>query len=291
VILFAVLVIALSSWWYIGKLIETGVLTGSHDIAMLQRSGGLLQALPHFKNPIPILRIAQNVVNSFLWIGTWSFVLPPLISIIPPLLLAAMLMAAYLAQIAKGNVRGADWIAPCSLGIFVLGIIYQSFAQIMVYGNAGFHIWYVHAYVALLAPMVAIALALLMSVRYLRLVTASLLIYPLIILPLGMATLLLFYAGIGMKREGTSYLDFSSLSLYAKNASTVYANLSVLSEPTLFAVCFISGWLLAAFGFFCSIRLLWTKAPGGHGFTCQTEGLPLEPGVNAAMSAVALCHE
>jgi hypothetical protein len=107
--------------------------------------------------------------------------------------------------------------------------------------------------------MVAIALAFLMSVRRLKLITASLLIYPLVFLPFAMATLTLFYAGFGIKKEGTSYFEFSSLSSATKNASTIYANLSVLSEPDLFAIYFISGWLLATVGVFLSIRALWCK--------------------------------
>jgi hypothetical protein len=260
VIVFAVLVTAVSGWWYLGKLIETGTLTGLHVFAVLQRSGGLLQASPHFENPYPIWRIAASMLNSFLWVGTWSFVLPPFISKAPLLLLAVALGGAYLAQMTSGNVRGAEWIGPWTIAVFLVGIVYVSFIVIMAGGRVGFSIWYLHSYVALLAPMVAIALALLMSARHLRAVTAGLLIYPLVFLPLAIATLTLFYAGLGVKKEGTPYFEFPSLAPDAKTVSAIYANLSVLSEPELFAALFIAGWLLATVGVFCSIRALWAEA-------------------------------
>jgi hypothetical protein len=77
---------------------------------------------------------------------------------------------------------------------------------------------------------------------------------------LAIATLTLFYAGLGVKKEGTPYFEFPSLAPDAKTVSAIYANLSVLSEPELFAALFIAGWLLATVGVFCSIRALWAEA-------------------------------
>jgi hypothetical protein len=259
VIAFTAVVAAVSGWWYLGKLIDTGTFTGSHDLALLPSSGSLWQALPHLENPIAIVRIVQSMLSSFLWVGTWSFVLPPFISMVPLLLLVAALIGAYLAQMIKGKVRGVDWIAPWTLGIFLVGVIYHSLVLIVVYGDSRFSIWYLHAYVGLAAPMLASALAFLMSVRLLKLITASLLIYPLVFLPFAIATLTLFYAGFGMKKGGTSYFEFSPLSPGADYASVIYADLSVLSHTDLFALCFIFGWLLATVGVFLSIRTLWCK--------------------------------
>jgi hypothetical protein len=227
-----------------------------HDIAILQQSGGLLRHLPHFENPIPVGRIVQNMINSFVWTGTWTFLLPPLATMAPLLLLAAMLAGAYLVQAAKGRVRGPDWLAPLTLAVFLTGVVYHSAILIMVYGNAGFTLWYLHAYAALMAPMVGIGFALLMSRRYVRLLTAALLIYPLAFLPIAFCTLTLFYAGCGVKREGTTYFDFSSAAPCATDVRKIYENLSALSEPGLFAVLFAAGWLLAAAGIVGAVRSL-----------------------------------
>ena len=88
---FGVTAIAISGWWYLQKFIETGSPIGADDAVKLSAMGGLLQGLAERGSVYAFVRGLATLPMNFLWGGTWSFVIPPLIAYAPLALLLSQL--------------------------------------------------------------------------------------------------------------------------------------------------------------------------------------------------------
>ena len=61
---------AISCWWYLHKLVETGSAIGSHDVALMHSQGGLIQGLLNNASVFVVAKIPWIIGISFLWGGT-----------------------------------------------------------------------------------------------------------------------------------------------------------------------------------------------------------------------------
>ena len=122
-------------------------------------------------------------VVSFLWGGTWSFVLPPRVSEFPLALLLIAVIAGYLRAIARTPFRPFEWIWPLTLVFFAAGIIRQALILFVELSSFNAPAWYLHSFVSVFSPMVGLGVAEMARWRRIRPLIGALLIYPMIFLP------------------------------------------------------------------------------------------------------------
>jgi hypothetical protein len=237
-----------AGWWYFGQFHKTGNLFGANDIINMDRTGGL-GAILH--KPGAVALIVYGLVQigiSFLWSGTWSYVEPPPVALLPLLAIALITGIAHLAWLKK-RAPGITWIPLVTLMVFLAGLCYSVLVFIVAYGVGGTGGWYLHSFAPVLCLMLGTGLMTLGRSRRLRLPLLCLLLYPAVFLP-GAAFYEAFtYAGCG--RKIGSWLPLGSLGLdgvYSPltciaNPSWIMKNLGVLGSPHAAVLFFSIGWM------------------------------------------------
>ena len=256
---FIATVIVISGWWYGKNLYETGSLIGANDELQLSEKGNLLVLALDKLQTIPLRVLIGEllaVALTFVWAGTWSFVMPSLLSELPLLILLFVIVVAYLRAIVRTPPSGSEWIYPLTLVLFLAGLFHQALVYLALYATISVGAYYLHSLAPILAPMVGRALAEVQRWRAAKPFVGAVLLYPTLFLPFGTGILALYYAGCGDKYPGHPFYNFSSAKSCVSNVAGVVHNLSVLSDPWLSLVLFILGWALMLIGTVLSIRVL-----------------------------------
>jgi hypothetical protein len=138
---------ALGAPWYLAKLRATGSVTGAGDLIGLAVQGGLLQGLDARFSIFEYLRGLAGIVSSFCWAGTWSFVLPSRVFLLPVAALALLPLAGYIARARRLDLPA---LAPLFVvGPMVLGLCYHLLATIAATGLGIYTTgWYLHIFAA-----------------------------------------------------------------------------------------------------------------------------------------------
>jgi len=115
---FVAIVIVISGWWYGKNLYDTGSLIGANDELQLSEKGNLVVlALDKFQTiPLRVL-IGQllAVGLTFVWAGTWSFVMPSLLSELPLLILLFIIVVSLGTCLVLGWALSPSASLSCSL--------------------------------------------------------------------------------------------------------------------------------------------------------------------------------
>jgi hypothetical protein len=245
--IFCTALTAVAGWWYLQKFLETGSLIGSHDMAMLSRSTGLIEGLRQHANFYQIVRLPWALMISFLWSGTWSLVLPPLASLVPLAVTALLLVIGYVWYVRTNPLTTIDRVALLTLVVLLAGIFYQSLALIASGVGSGVA-WYLHSFAPILAPLLGCAVAGIAARRGGRSIFFILLFYPLAFLPFVFGLQGLFFAGCITKRADLAYYDLASATACTRDLAAVYDNLAVLAFPAAASAFFAAGWVLMLIG-------------------------------------------
>ena len=258
----AAILVAVSGWWYALKFIETGSFIGSHDVVVLRESGGMVAGLKqHWEG---LVKAPWVMGMSFLWGGTWSFVLPP-----RGLLLGLVAVGAVVAYGACRHFRrhppdAVGWFSLLVLALFIAALAQHSAVLISTTGFAA-PAWYLHSLAPILALLLAAGLAGVMSFTRLRGVFVALLCYPLLFLPVALACNVLFFAGCGAPDPGRPYFDFAAAHGCATDMSRIFGNLAILGIPQYAAVVFAAGWALMVVGTIAALRSMNVLPERGSG--------------------------
>jgi len=249
-------VIVLAGWWYLQKLLETGSAIGSSDAMHVRDAGGLIEGLRQHASISTFVRLPWLFESTFLWAGTWSFVRPPFISLIPLVLIPPLLALGYLWSIKTRSCEALDWLAPVTLALLLGALSYHSLSLIAL-GTPGSPAWYLHGFAPILAPLLAYGLAGAIARRGWRPIVTMLMLYPMMFLPLAFGLQGLFFAGCGGPKEAnSSFYDISSAAACAARLSVIYDNLSTISLPQLAIACFALGWVLMTLGTLAAVPAL-----------------------------------
>ena len=84
------ILVAICGWWYAVKFVDDRQ-RDRRDASMMVESGGLIAGLRRNLNVDEMLRMPLGFALSFLWAGTWSFVVPPRIYILPLMATTALI--------------------------------------------------------------------------------------------------------------------------------------------------------------------------------------------------------
>ena len=144
VAVFFVAVCLVAGWWYGLKLIETGNLLGSFETNRLDAAGGLLKGLQERGNVRDLLLGLLMTVLTFLWGGTWSFVMPALPLFAPFALLLLLLAAGWLAKIRR-ECTPLDVLPVVTAIVFFAALVRQTLVMIALVGPTLAAGWYLHS--------------------------------------------------------------------------------------------------------------------------------------------------
>jgi hypothetical protein len=256
-------VTVLAGWWYLLKLLETGSMIGSNDAIHLRETGGLIEGLWKNASLRWIARLPWHFELSFLWAGTWSFVRPPLVTLIPIVLIPPLLAVGYVSSVRARRFESVlDWVPPLTAILFLAALGYHSLVLIAL-GAAGAPAWYLHAFAPVLAPLVGGGLAGTFRARVWRPIVSALIFYPTIFLLFAFAVQGLFFAGCGgPKAPDSSFYDPASGISCAAHLAVLYDNLTAFSFPGMALVCFAGGWVLMMVGIATALRCLRAESTG-----------------------------
>jgi len=256
IVLFGAVVALMSGWWYLNKYLETGNFLGSNDLTLLREAGGMLDGLrKHGSWPL-FLRGLAGILYSFLWAGTWSFVIPPFITLVPLIVLSLMLLGGYICQAVKRQPTAVEWVPTIMLAGFMAALLHHQLVFLASIGNPGVPGWYIHSLMPVLAVLLGYGLATMMSHTLLRVVFLPLAFYPLLFLAAAFAVQGLFYAGCADTPFRRTYAEYVPLLSCLRDAPTVLERLAVISFPNAMLTFFAVGWVLLLFGLSASLWII-----------------------------------
>ncbi len=194
---------------------------------------------------------------TFLWAGSWSFVMPALLLYGPMIILLVLLAIGWL--IPTRERRGTLEVVPiATLAVFGIALVRHAFVLIALAGAGFAGGWYLHAMMPILASSLGLAISGAMAKRALRWLTIAAMIYPAFFLLFAMTGQALFYAGCGVQRPGLG--DLVGPAPCGLDLATIYERLAVLAYPGLATVLPITGWLALVCGVICACATLRSSA-------------------------------
>lgn len=244
--------LAIGGWrlWEVYQ--ATGSFVGGGDYARYESAGGLAAQIGDFS----IASFLQHLVNlgaTFLWVGTWSMVVPMPIAYVP--LIAQALGHAFSA--ARRAFARADR-APALLAIlvpapFMAGLLWNAFIQATTdrpWGSIG---WYFHIAAPVLSIAICMTLARALSTGFWRPVAILGLTYGLgFWSAMSFMQLKLFTGCLGKHRD-LPLFKMTDDGACLVDLGQLVERLAILAYPTMGAVAGAVG-LLAAIG---GLALLW----------------------------------
>ena len=236
---------AVAGWWYVKNVIDNGNLLGFNDIILLEQHGGLLKGLNE-KFSLPMaLRGPGATAMTFLWVGSWSAILPPRLTEIPLAMLLVVIVAGWTWRVARTKrISDLDVVAALTLALFVLAVLRQILTFIALFGVHSGGAWYLHSFAPLLAPMVGRGLAEAKSWRRARLLVGVLVVYPLLFLPFATALHLFHFAGCLDQPAGDPHVGLAAFAACAASPREILDNLAMLGTPALALALFGAGWIM-----------------------------------------------
>ena len=248
-------VVAICGWWYVAKYVETGSLIGSNDDINVRAAGGIIAALKQNLDFYSAVRAPWGLVESFLWASTWSFVLPPRVTVLPIAVMGLAVAYGAWRHFRKEPMRPVDGLALLTLGFFMAALAQHSLVLLATIRNPA-AAWYLHSLAPILALLVGYGITAVMSRPWTRGVMAALLLYPLAFLPGALLLNGLYYAGCAPKLPGRLYFARESGLACLADFPRMYDNLSAIALPGVGIGLFIAGWVLMTAGVIAWVLLV-----------------------------------
>jgi hypothetical protein len=170
------ILISISGWWYLSKFFETGNPLGANDFVNAY-TVGLTEAFGRPGFVKLFFSGLLNIILTFSWAGTWSFVEPPKAGVYLLVAIVAIVVIAHFKWLV-GTKNRADWIPVLMLATFVVGLGYDVLAYIAAYGVAGTSGWYLHSFSAVFSFILGSAVATLGRARLFRQLASALFSVP-----------------------------------------------------------------------------------------------------------------
>jgi hypothetical protein len=234
---FLATVIAVAGWWYIERLVETGMPFATVETIGLKENGGLIvNLMQHFS--VGTLAWAIPAAGlSFLWGGTRSFVTPPVPALAPVVLMLLLIGGAYSFGFHSYRKYPLVQITRLILGFWALAIIYPTLVFMALYGRmrmglfgyGGFPGYYLHSLAPALAPVLGIAITTVARNWLARTVLWLLMGYNIVFLFGATFMQFLYFAGCGS--IGNNRFNVASASACWNDWQHLTDNLNVLAYP------------------------------------------------------------
>lgn len=242
----AAVALTIGGWWYAIAYTQHGVLSGSHDLIMLDREGGLLAGLKeHFAWRHVGRGIAAFIVTGY-FAGTWTLARLPELMYAPGLVaIGLMCVAALRARRDPGVgrlVAAMLWVLLPTLGGFAYHLLSRIAGGTQGHGTSG---WYV----SILAPACAVPMAagMIAIAGWRRAAWVAPLLWALMMAFLVAAFWLhaALFAGVAVKDMNTRHLACPDGWLSLLDVVEIHSRLAVFGWPSASVMCLCAGTLLA----------------------------------------------
>jgi hypothetical protein len=250
-----VILLAVSGWWYALKLIETGAITGSTEAATMHQSGGMIAGLMKNLRVEDLIMTPWGFVMTFVWGGTWSFIVPPRVTYLPFVAMIAIMAYGVVRAMRRYGAGPIEWFALVALGLFFAALIYYSLVTLSV-GNGTSSAWYLHSMAPIMALLVGYGALEAMRSAWLRRALTALWFYPLIFLPAMTVTNLLYFAGCATKLPGRNYFSRASGIECLADTPRMIEHLGAIASPRIGIALFVVGWAIAVVAMTMALRSL-----------------------------------
>jgi 4-amino-4-deoxy-L-arabinose transferase-like glycosyltransferase len=249
------IMLAIGGWWFASKLIETGSMIGSSDVVRMHASGGLIAGLMANLRPIDLVLMPWGFVASFLWAGTWSFVVPPRVFLLPLVALLAALGYGAWRMLRRHGVHPVDGFALLTAALFLGALTYHSAVALSTASGTS-PAWYLHSLAPILALLVGYGLYGAAQVRWLKAALALLMLYPPLFLAAMQVTNALYFAGCAAKLPERMYFAGASGVQCLADLPRMVDNLAVLALPSVAVPLLLAGWTTAIVAMAFAVRFL-----------------------------------
>lgn len=250
-----VIMIGVCGWWYLQKFVDTGSAIGSVDVTHMQEGGGMIIGLKQNLRMDHLLMMPQGFAFTFLWVGTWSFVVPPRTFMLPLVATVALVAFGVYRRMRRQRPGPVEWFALLALGLFIAALTYHSFVLLSI-GAGTAPAWYMHGIAPILVLLVGYGIFEVMSAARLRYVLMALMLYPLLFLPAVTVMNALYFAGCAEKLPGRNYFALSNAAECLRHYPTMLENLGVLAFPRTGIALFVVGWFIGVLAMVMAIRAL-----------------------------------
>jgi hypothetical protein len=230
--------LAVAGWWYFRRSLETGMPFATDLGFILKENGGLIAGLKEHFSVIALAQAIPAAGLSFLWGGTWSFVTPPIIAMLPLVALSLLVSCAYLYGFHNFRMHVLVQITPLTLVFWTLAMIYLILVFIALYGRVPFSGlgwggtpgYYLHSFAPALAPVIGIAIARIVPNFSARTVFYFLLSYNFAFLFGATFMQFLFFAGCGSYSRSARF-SIAAAGVCWNGWPRLIANLDVFAYP------------------------------------------------------------
>ena len=225
------------------------------DVAAVNAKGATLADLPNVLTRYRLMLVAWVLPVSFLWYGTWSFVQPPGLSMLPFFGLVAMLLFGIYRYFRDHGLGATDWFALLAFSLFAAGLGYQSLILLVLTANPA-PTWYLHSISPILALLAGCGIGGAVRFLCLRTLMNIALLYALLFLPAVTLLDLLFFAGCAPLMPNRRYFSFEDGMRCLADFSRIHDNLAVLTMPNIGFALFLVGWIVMLVGTIAATRFL-----------------------------------
>jgi hypothetical protein len=241
----AVPALALGAPWYVHHYLHFGVWSGGNEALRLAQAGGLAAAMKTGFAAGEVLRGVVVAVVTWIWAGSWSLArLHPLLYL-PPIVLLAGVLAAFIAAIRKRPLTDPAWLCVLLLGVFGAGLLWHMVISVALDGTAATMGTYLHLLLPWVAPAFGIGVA--WTIRGARhaAVMRALLVYAVVFHVIALWCQFALFTGCAWKGADKSYA-FPGHSYCLDQVPLLVTRLGVIGWPWLALAGFTAGIICAA---------------------------------------------
>jgi hypothetical protein len=236
----ASIVAAISGFWYVGNIFQTGSVTGLQELTAAQVDGAeVARSTPVLM--AEILRGIAGIALTFAWGGSTSGAYPPAFLVLL-LLLPLGILFIYACKLPQPALKFAE----CQLALLmivpvVLSLVYYAFVVIIARQGVGAPGWYIHTLVAPLCLVLGIGLTNWRNAMPKSRFAEKTCFFFAIIFTVGIHLLQLsLFAGI-TRKTAASNKYISSQWLDVLNLPLIYERISTLSHPFIAVLFYLLG--------------------------------------------------
>ena len=249
ILLIAMFTFIISGWWYLGNLQEGGSLLGSHEITMLNDSGGIIKGLSTYFSLRAWIRGHAALVATLAWSGTWSWIRPPYIFFTPLAISVTFITISYLTVLRRHKINTIAWLSLWIALPVVIGFSYHVLVRIALTGEGrGTGGYYLLFMVPVIGSAISFCLGSIWQKKKYRFIFAALGSYAISFSMVITWAQILMFSGIIYKSGENKFYQFPDHLPPYFGISDALTNLSILVYPKFGALCWISGGILLTIG-------------------------------------------
>jgi hypothetical protein len=248
-----VIVLCISSWWYIGSWYQYGAISGAADMIALKEQGGLLQGLNKNFSILAWLRGNAAFITTISWCSSWSWVRPPYIYLSPMAFTTIFLFIAYLSSARKFDLISDKGLPLWFILPLLLGFEYHIFSRIALTGEGrATNGYWINVLICPLGVGLGVVLSKMWFRRSFLITFLSLAFYALCISVYTTWAQILLYSGILFKAGKNKFYQFPESIPSVLGLQEAFTRLKTLSLPYLG----ITAWVFGAISILLGILLI-----------------------------------